>query len=117
MIATVFATTAQLHGVLRDYIAATYLIIHPTLIQQRRVLFETLGIIHQRPYLESAPRYNSGRSFAELGLDPSVLSVFSEVTKPAGVLPQLLYDPPYDHQAQSVERSLVGGRSLLVMTG
>jgi ATP-dependent helicase YprA (DUF1998 family) len=117
MIATVGETIAQLHGVLCDYIDATYHISHPTLIEQRRGLFDTLGIIHQRPYLESTPRYQSGRAFAELGLDPAVLQVFSQVTKAAGALPQLLYDPPYDHQAQSVERSLVNGRSLLVMTG
>jgi ATP-dependent helicase YprA (DUF1998 family) len=117
MIATVGETIAQLHGVLCDYIDATYHISHPNLIEQRRDLLDTLGIIHQRPYIESTPRYQSGRSFGELGLDPSVLTVFSQVTKQVGSLPQLLYDPPYDHQAQSVQHSLVSGRSLLVMTG
>ena len=117
MIATVGETIAQLHGVLCDYIDATYHISHPILIDQRRELLETLGIIHQRPYLESTPRYRSGREFAELGLEPSILSMLSQVTREVGALPQLLYDPPYDHQAQSVQRSLVDGRSLLVMTG
>ena len=70
MIATVGETIAQLHGVLCDYIDATYHISHPILIDQRRELLETLGIIHQRPYLESTPRYRSGREFAELGLEP-----------------------------------------------
>lgn len=117
MTATVGETIAQLHGVLRDYIEATYHISHPFLIEQRERLLNALGVIHQRPYLESTPRYRSGQEFAELGLNPAVLSVFSEVTKAKAGLPQLLYDPPYDHQAQSVQRSLVHGRSLLVMTG
>jgi ATP-dependent helicase YprA (DUF1998 family) len=117
MIATVGETIAELHGVLCDYIEATYHISHPLLIEQRRTLLDTRGIVHQRPYLESTPRYQSGRRFAELGLDPAILRVFSEVTTEQGALPQLLYDPPYDHQAQSVEKALVLGKSLLVMTG
>src|SRR5262245_40646649 len=116
MTATVSETIAQLHGTLCDYIEATYHISHPQLIEQRKSLLDTLGVIHQRPYLESTPRYRSGRRFSELGLDPAVLGVFSEVTTEQGG-PQLLYDPPYDHQAQSVEKSLVFGKSLLVMTG
>src|SRR5437660_9264470 len=114
---TIVETIEQLHRTLREYIEATYHISHPILVEQRRRLLDELGLIHQRPFLETTPRYQSGVCFSEFpGLDPAVLNVFSSVSNPA-TGPVLIHDPPYQHQAESVSRSLGSGRSLVVMTG
>ena len=114
---TIGETVEQIHGALRDYIEATYHISHPALVAERRKLLEEPGVIHQRPYLESTPRYQTGVSFAELGLADSVLEVFASVSSPSGDLPRLIHDPPYQHQALSVQKCLVDDRSLVVTTG
>lgn len=114
---TIGQTIQQLHQALRDYIEAAYHVSHPTLVAQRRQLLEEPGVIHQRPYIESTPRYKTGTAFRDLGLDTAALDVFSAVSKPEGELDLLIHDPPYQHQATSTKLSLVDGRSLLVMTG
>src|SRR5690606_3610869 len=110
-------TTQQLHHALRDYIEATYHVSHPTLVDQRRALLDEEGVIHQRPYLESTPRYKPGKRFAELGLPDAAIEIFSSVSQKSGDLGLLIHDPPYQHQALSTQLSLVEGRSLVVMTG
>lgn len=62
MALTIGETTQQLHRALRDYIEATYHVSHPTLVDQRSALLDQIGVIHQRPYLESTPRYKPGKS-------------------------------------------------------
>jgi len=114
---TIGETIQQLHRALRDYVEATYHISHPTLVAQRRQLLEEPGVIHQRPYLESTPRYQTGPAFRELGLDAAPLEVFAAISKAEGDLGLLIHDPPYQHQATSTKLSLVDGRSLVVMTG
>src|SRR5688572_8194367 len=117
MALTIGETTQQLHRALRDYIEATYHVSHPTLVDQRRALLDQIGVIHQRPYLESTPRYCSGKRFTELGLDPAALEILTSVSAPKGDLGLLIHDPPYQHQATSTRLALVEGRSLVVMTG
>jgi Lhr-like helicase len=114
---TIGETTQQLYSALRDYIEATYHVSHPMLVAQRRRLLEEPGVIHQRPYLESTPRYQTGAAFQDLGLDVAALAVFSAVSKAEGERDLLIHDPPYQHQAISTKLSLVDGRSLMVMTG
>jgi hypothetical protein len=114
---TIGETVKQLHHSLRDYIEATYHVSHPALVAQRRRLLDELGVIHQRPYLESTPRYQSGNAFRDLGLDSAVLEVFSEISQRSQKFEILIHDPPYQHQAMAVQRSLVHKRSLVVITG
>src|SRR5262245_60749889 len=117
MTLTIGGTSQRLHGALRDYIEATYHVSHPLLVDQRRKLLNEPSVIHQRPYLESTPRYQTRLSFAELGLDDATLEMFSCVSKQEGDLGVLVHDPPYQHQADSVRLSLVEQRSLVVTTG
>ena len=114
---TIGETIRQLHQALQDYVEAAYHISHPTLIARRRRLLKEPGVIHQRPYLESTPRYKAGTAFRDLGLDAAVLDVFEAVSKAEGDLGLLIHDPPYQHQAISTKLSLVNGRSLVVITG
>src|SRR6266850_4825210 len=114
---TIGETTQQLQRALRDYIEATYHVSHPLLVAQRRSLLDELGVIHQRPYLESTPRYKAGPQLSALGLDEAALSIFSSVSKKEGDLGLLIHDPPYQHQASATRLSLVDGKSLVVMTG
>src|SRR3984957_10557023 len=117
MALTIGETTQQLHGALRDYIEAAYHVSHRTLVDQRRALLDQIGVIHQRPYLESTPRYRAGKKFATLGLDSAALEILTSVSAPKGDLRLLIHDPPYQHQALSTRLSLVDGRSLVVTTG
>jgi len=113
---TIGETIQQLHRSLRDYIEATYHISNPGLVSQRRALLEEVGVIHQRPYLESTPRYKAGRRFENLGLDAAAVEMFGAVSSASGDQPLLIHNPPYQHQEQAVRLSLAG-RSLIVMTG
>src|SRR5487761_787102 len=111
-------TISQLHSSLRDYIEATYHISAPALIAQRKELLDRPGVIHQIPYIESTPRYQSGETFSDIkGLPSAALKAYTVLTTPTDDLPALLYDPPYKHQSDSIKRNLVDGKNLLVMTG
>ena len=114
---TIGETTRQLHRALRDYIEAAYHVSHPKLVAQRRQLIEAPGVIHQRPYIESTPRYVAGKAFRDLGLDSAAIDVFAAVSQSEGDLRLLIHDPPYQHQAISTKLALVDGKSLVVMTG
>lgn len=115
---TIQETIKQLHGSLRDYIEATYHISDPALIGQRQELMDRTGVIHQIPYLESTPRYQSGERFAAIkGLSPAALKAYSVLSSSAGGLAALLYDPPYKHQSEAIHYTLVEGKNLLIMTG
>jgi ATP-dependent helicase YprA (DUF1998 family) len=114
---TIGETIEELQHSLRDYIEATYHVSHPVLVAQRRRLLDERGIVYQRPYLESTPRYQTGDAFRDLGLDSAALEIFALVSKPSGELGLLIHDPPYQHQAAAVQRSLAHHRSLVVMTG
>src|SRR5688572_6380166 len=113
---TIGETIQELHRALRDYIEATYHISNAGLVSQRRALLDEVGVIHQRPYLESTPRYKAGRRFESLGLDSAVVEMFSTVSAPSGDKPLMIHNPPYQHQEQAVRLS-ADGRSLIVMTG
>jgi ATP-dependent helicase YprA (DUF1998 family) len=115
---TINQTTDQLRLALRDYIEATYHIGDPKLVAQRQMLLDQPGVIFQRPYLESTPRYKTEQKFADIeGLDPSCLQAFAAVSRKEDGLQKLIYDPPYLHQSEAVRQALVDGRSLVVMTG
>ena len=115
---TIQETIQQLHASLQDYIEATYHISAPSLIAQRQELLARPGVVHQVPYLESTPRYETGESFADMkGLPDAALEVYSLLSKPDGELPRLIYDPPYKHQSDSIRHCLIGDRNLVIMTG
>lgn len=115
---TIQETIEQLHGALGDYIEATYHISARSLIGRRKELLNRPGVIHQVPYLESTPRYQTGERFADMpGLPPAVLQAYLALAKPEGSLPRLIYDPPYKHQSEAVRGSLIDGRNLIIMTG
>ncbi len=115
---TIHETIEQLHAALAEYIEATYHISAPTLIKQRKALLARPGVVHQIPYLESTPRYETGKHFGEMeGLHEAALEVFNLLSKPEGDLPRLLYDPPYKHQSDSIENTLIRSKNLVIMTG
>ncbi|MEF2144175.1 MAG: DEAD/DEAH box helicase [Desulfovibrionaceae bacterium] len=115
---TIQETIEQLHGALRDYIEATYHISAKSLIARRKELLDQPGVIHQTPYLESTPRYQTGKHFVEMeGLPPAALEAYLTLSKPNGDLPRLIYDPPYKHQSEAIRGSLIDERNLIIMTG
>ncbi|MYA06822.1 MAG: DUF1998 domain-containing protein [Holophagales bacterium] len=117
MTLTIGQTIAQLRQALQDYIEASYHLSHSVLVEQRQRLLAELGVIHQRPYLESTPRYESPLAWKRIGLHPAALEVFSAVSTATEELPLLIHDPPYQHQALSTKLALEDEKSLVVMTG
>jgi ATP-dependent helicase YprA (DUF1998 family) len=114
---TISETIEELQDALREYIEATYHLGDPSLVDQRRAILETPGVVHQQPYVESTPRYQEGSPFAELGLDAATRSLVSELSVDVSGEETLIHDPPYEHQAASMRKALVERRSLVVMTG
>jgi ATP-dependent helicase YprA (DUF1998 family) len=111
---TIGETISELHAALRDYIEATYHVSNPITVRLRRQILDTLGVIYQRPYIESTPRYRPGKSFDALAAPAGARAIYKVATTPPS---PLLHDPPYEHQALSIEETLANGRSLVVMTG
>ncbi len=116
--------TKSLHGVahelqrsLREYIEATYHIGDPLLLAQRREALNDPGVIHQIPFLESTPRYVTDRPFTQLGLHPAALQALQTLVSKNERGKQVLYDPPYLHQAQALEYGFSAQKNLVIMTG
>lgn len=118
MAKTIHDTINELHGSLKDYVEATYHISAPSLIRQREELLNYPGVIHQIPYLESTPRYETGEVFEKMsGLPDAALEVFTALSKPRGDLDRILFNPPYKHQAESIRHCLMDGKNVAIMTG
>jgi hypothetical protein len=88
---------------LASYIEATYHLSNPKLVELRRRLL-TEGGIAQTPFVESTPAYVGERKFASLALHETVRQFLTGLaTKEAE---HLLFDPPYEHQAQALEAAM-----------
>jgi len=98
-------------------VEAAYHISNPGLVERRSRLLDKPGVISQKAYIESTPRYRTGDCLRDLGIDPEILALFESVSNEDGDLPKLVYDPPYEHQSQAIKEALVNGRSMTVMTG
>lgn len=115
---TIQAALRSLHTTLRDYIEATYHIRAPSLVARRKALLDEPGVIYQNPYVESTPRYRTGKPFASMpGLPAAALAAYEVLAREQDGAPRLVFDPPYQHQFEAVEKSLVSGRNLVIMTG
>src|SRR6185437_12409514 len=96
---TIDQTIAKLQHALRDYIEATYHVSDPCLVAERKALLNKAGVIHQQPYLESTPRYQTGAPFSHLsGLPPAVQGFLAGLAERTQTKRPLLFDPPYTHQ-------------------
>ena len=102
---------------LASYIEATYHLSHPKVVELRRRLL-TQGGIAQVPYVESTPAYVGERKFDSLAMDQTVRQFLASLAAKDGE--QLLFDPPYEHQAQALEATMApeaGGTGIVVTTG
>jgi hypothetical protein len=102
---------------LASYIEATYHLSNPKVVNLRRQILMGRGIA-QTPYIESTPAYVGNRKFATLDLDPQVRDFLTSMASKEA--DQLLFDPPYEHQAQALERTMganAGGTGIVVTTG
>ena len=98
---------------LKTYITSTYHVSNPALVDMRAELLEREGAIAQEPHLESTVRYEGTRSYRDLMLPPGVSELLGGLGEEG-----LLFDPPYDHQAQALELALAPPfRDLVVTTG
>ena len=102
---------------LASYIEATYHLSNPKLVDLRHRLL-TEGGVAQIPYIESTPSYVGDRSFATLAIPETVRDFLTGLaSKESG---QLLFNPPYEHQALSLEATMradAAGTGIVVTTG
>jgi len=115
---TINEAITELHTSLLEYIEATYHIGHPALIEQRHAILLEQGVIHQEPFIESTPRYKTGGHFRQIpNVHPAALSLFELLSQPLKGK-QLVYNPPYEHQADSIEAVLgPQKKGAIIMTG
>lgn len=117
MTATIQETIATLQDTLQGYIEATYHIADPRAVEQRRRLLQSSGGIFQTPFLESTPRYVTGDSYAVMTDIPAAArEAYMRLASSAHGKP-LLFDPPYQHQAESIQAILRDQRNVMIMTG
>lgn len=114
---TVANTINELHVALRDYIEATYHISDPQMVLQRRALLDEAGVISQRPYVETTPRYQTGDLLEDLGLPQPASELLSSLCNAKDGKSRIVHNPLYRHQSQSLGQTLTNGKSLIVMTG
>ena len=103
---------------LAGYIEATYHLSHPKTVAIRRALLERAGGISQEPYVESTPTYVGDRPFKDLNIGQSAKGFLSRLA--LAEHGNLLFDPPYEHQARALELSQhpeSGGSGIVVTTG
>ncbi len=98
-------------GSLKTYITSTYHVSNPALVDMRAELLERDTAIAQEPYVESTARYKGARRFRDLKLPPGVSELMDELGEEG-----LVFDPPYDHQAQALELALAHPYHDLVVT-
>ena len=104
---------SQYAAALRTYITSTYHISHPALVELRDDLLARQGAIAQTPYIESTARYAASRKYATLSIPQEVRELLTWLGE-RGVV----FDPPYDHQADALELALgTSHRDLVVTTG
>lgn len=103
----------QYGDALRTYITSTYHISNPALVELRENLLGRPGAVAQEPYLESTARYMASRRFTALEVPDAVAELLTQLGASG-----ILFDPPYDHQAEALELSLSEPfRDLVVTTG
>lgn len=101
---------------LASYIEATYHLSDPKVVALRRKLLAGQGIA-QTPYIESTPVYSGGRNYQDLAL-PEGVGAFLTGLADSGE--GVLFNPPYEHQAQALEITShpdAAGRGVVVTTG
>jgi ATP-dependent helicase YprA (DUF1998 family) len=108
-----YVELSQYAAALRTYITSTYHVSHPALVDLRDDLLARQGAIAQTPYIESTARYAASRQYATLAIPQEVRELLSWLGE-RGVV----FDPPYDHQADALELALAPPhRDLVVTTG
>jgi ATP-dependent helicase YprA (DUF1998 family) len=114
---TVIEAIKKLHHSLKEYIEATYHISHPSIIQQRKRILDEVGVISQKPFIESTPKYKSGEIISNLKIGKNAKLIFSILSQDSTEFNKIIFDPLYEHQSKSIEKTLGEGKSLLIMTG
>jgi len=114
---TLGQTVGELQQRLTEYIEAAYHIRDRQLVEQRRKLLEEPGVIHQQPFVESTPRYTLGDTYEALGLEVPIQGLLESLCSSGNGQRQLFYNPPYEHQSESLKAAHIKGNNLVVTTG
>jgi hypothetical protein len=108
----------EMRAALTAYIEATYHLSHPKTVAIRRQLLDRPGGVSQEPYVESTPTYLGDRRFDQLAVRKQIQEFLTYLAAPQQG--GLLFNPPYEHQAQALELTQhpdAGGTGVVVTTG
>lgn len=114
---TIGETIDEIRRALQDYIEATYHISHPALVEQRKKLLDEPGAIFQAPFLESTPRYKTGKRYSDLSIPDAAKELLQVMATLSSDREPLIYDPPYLHQATAIEATVSDRKNLVLTTG
>jgi ATP-dependent helicase YprA (DUF1998 family) len=101
---------------LASYIEATYHLSDPKVVALRRKLLTDHGVA-QTPFIESTPSYAGHRKYADLSLPKGVSAFLTDLAEKSE---DLLFNPPYEHQAEALEHTThsdAAGSGIVVTTG
>lgn len=93
----------HLRDTLIKYIEATYHISDEYIIEQRNNLLNATNVVHNSPYIESTPRYQTAALFNDLDISKESKDLFSALSVSSESAPSRLFNPPYTHQADALE--------------
>ncbi|MGL6196377.1 MAG: DEAD/DEAH box helicase [Thermoguttaceae bacterium] len=82
------------------------------MLRKREKLLQEEGTIAQRPYLESGAKYKQGKKFSELNIETGIAQYLTKLADS-----QLIFNPPYQHQADAIEAVLAEHKNIIVTTG
>lgn len=114
---TIIESINRLKNRHKEYIQSSYHIRHERLIYERQLMLENSEgrtNIMADPFLEAPPRYSANSTtFEQMNLPKEVRSVLNEFAEHEfGV-----YDPPYEHQAEALEKIFTDEKDVIVVTG
>lgn len=95
----------------RKFIEADYHLQNDRLLRERRKLMDE-GAISSEAWIEASPSYKFGNNLEELNLPESVKDLLISLSED-----DLVFDPPYEHQAEALEEFFYEEKDLIVSTG
>lgn len=106
---------SRLKDVLQQYIEAQYHIKNIQLINKRKALLGTPGIISNQPYLEGSKNYKTCNGYVVPGLSNDVSKLLQKLSETPNITG--VFSTPFTHQIQAIKSFAVDGDNIVISTG
>ncbi|MDD3585688.1 MAG: DEAD/DEAH box helicase, partial [Thermoguttaceae bacterium] len=107
-----FKQIENIQEALLRYIESAYHLSDNTILDKRTKLLRKNGIIVQSPYIESTAVYKQAARFSNLRIDKFIANGLEKLSKE-----EIVFNPPYQHQADALEAFLTDHKNIIVTTG